>query len=152
MTKEAQNALLKTLEEPPGNSLIILTTPHKTELLPTIISRCQLEKMTRKEGDKPEKDAKIKKLYQKLRNQSRGERLGWADKNKEKISAKEDAIQYISVWSKELRNELIENPQKQEIKNGLKESLELLKNLKTTNVSPRLSVEKFLLKLPLNNK
>lgn len=42
MTTEAQNALLKTLEEPPPGILIILSTPTYTDLLPTIRSRCQL--------------------------------------------------------------------------------------------------------------
>ena len=37
----AGNALLKTLEEPPGNALIILISASHGELLPTIVSRCQ---------------------------------------------------------------------------------------------------------------
>ena len=37
----AQNAFLKTLEEPPGDSLIILITSMPQSLLPTIRSRCQ---------------------------------------------------------------------------------------------------------------
>jgi len=41
LTLEAANAFLKILEEPPGNSLIILLTSKPQLLLPTIISRCQ---------------------------------------------------------------------------------------------------------------
>lgn len=41
MGKEAQNALLKTLEEPPPETLIILTTGNPSSLLPTTRSRCQ---------------------------------------------------------------------------------------------------------------
>jgi DNA polymerase-3 subunit delta' len=37
----AQNHFLKTLEEPPGNSLFILLTEHPGQLLATIRSRCQ---------------------------------------------------------------------------------------------------------------
>ena len=37
----AQNAFLKTLEEPPGDALIILVTSMSQSLLPTIRSRCQ---------------------------------------------------------------------------------------------------------------
>jgi DNA polymerase-3 subunit delta' len=40
MNVAAQNALLKTLEEPPENSLIILVTPNAGALLPTLRSRC----------------------------------------------------------------------------------------------------------------
>ncbi len=42
MTPAAQNALLKTLEEPAGRALIILLTTHAGELLPTIRSRCRI--------------------------------------------------------------------------------------------------------------
>lgn len=38
----AQNALLKTLEEPGSNRYLILTTAKPSSLLPTIISRCRL--------------------------------------------------------------------------------------------------------------
>ena len=35
------NALLKTLEEPPGDALMILITPERSAVLQTILSRCQ---------------------------------------------------------------------------------------------------------------
>ncbi len=41
LTHEAQNALLKTLEEPPQSTIVILTASHLEGLLPTIISRVQ---------------------------------------------------------------------------------------------------------------
>ncbi len=41
MGDEASNTLLKTLEEPSGDTMLILTTSHKDALLPTILSRCQ---------------------------------------------------------------------------------------------------------------
>lgn len=41
MNINAQNAFLKTLEEPPPNSVIILVTSKPQYLLPTIVSRCQ---------------------------------------------------------------------------------------------------------------
>lgn len=44
MTEEAQNALLKTLEEPPRRSLLILTSSNPRSLLSTITSRCQVLK------------------------------------------------------------------------------------------------------------
>lgn len=42
MTTAAQNALLKTLEEPGGRSIVMLLTDQPNALLPTIRSRCQL--------------------------------------------------------------------------------------------------------------
>ncbi len=41
MEDAAANALLKTLEEPAGDCLILMTTANREALLPTIISRCQ---------------------------------------------------------------------------------------------------------------
>jgi len=41
MNQSASNALLKTLEEPPPASLLILVSPTRSQLLPTIVSRCQ---------------------------------------------------------------------------------------------------------------
>ena len=41
MGEEAANTLLKTLEEPSGDCMLILTTSRRDALLPTILSRCQ---------------------------------------------------------------------------------------------------------------
>ncbi|MFQ5744178.1 MAG: DNA polymerase III subunit delta' [Acidobacteriota bacterium] len=41
MNASAQNALLKTLEEPPPSSLMVLVTPAAQSLLATVRSRCQ---------------------------------------------------------------------------------------------------------------
>ena len=46
MTVEAQNALLKTLEEPPKYAIIILITDNKESLLDTIKSRCEIIKFS----------------------------------------------------------------------------------------------------------
>ena len=42
MNTESANALLKTLEEPPADSLILLVCDNPDTLLPTIRSRCQI--------------------------------------------------------------------------------------------------------------
>ncbi len=46
MNENAQNAFLKTLEEPPEKCLFILTTGRPGALLPTIRSRCQILTLT----------------------------------------------------------------------------------------------------------
>ena len=45
MTVQAQNALLKTLEEPPGYAVLILTADNAEALLPTVRSRCVILNM-----------------------------------------------------------------------------------------------------------
>jgi DNA polymerase III subunit delta' len=42
LTLPAEHALLKTLEEPPAGTTIILTSEYPTSLLPTVLSRCRL--------------------------------------------------------------------------------------------------------------
>jgi len=41
MNASASNALLKILEEPPSRSMLVLIATRKSDLLPTIVSRCQ---------------------------------------------------------------------------------------------------------------
>ncbi len=41
LTKEAANALLKTLEEPPSHAVFVLATTEVHRMIPTIVSRCQ---------------------------------------------------------------------------------------------------------------
>ncbi len=55
MTVQAQNALLKTLEEPPEYAVILILTTQVEALLPTILSRCVVLNM------KPVPDELVKK-------------------------------------------------------------------------------------------
>lgn len=41
LSKDAANALLKTLEEPPSHAIFILATTEPHKMIPTILSRCQ---------------------------------------------------------------------------------------------------------------
>lgn len=54
MTVQAQNALLKTIEEPPAYAVILLLTTNAEAFLPTILSRCVQLKL------KPLKDGEVK--------------------------------------------------------------------------------------------
>lgn len=56
MTPQAQNAILKTLEEPPEYVVILLLTTNVNALLPTILSRCVLLNM------KPVADEQVRKF------------------------------------------------------------------------------------------
>ena len=56
MTVQAQNAILKTLEEPPEYAVIILLTTNVNALLPTILSRCVVLNM------KPVADELVRKF------------------------------------------------------------------------------------------
>ena len=51
MNPQAANALLKTLEEPPARSLLLLITDEPQSLLPTISSRCQRINLTAEDDE-----------------------------------------------------------------------------------------------------
>lgn len=55
MTADAQNALLKTLEEPPGRTTLVLVATNAAALLPTIRSRCQQVRFAPLEEDSIER-------------------------------------------------------------------------------------------------
>ncbi len=59
LTKEAFNALLKTLEEPPAKVLFCFATTEPHKVLPTILSRCQRFNLNR---------IPLEKIIEKLRN------------------------------------------------------------------------------------
>ena len=77
LTKEAFNALLKTLEEPPDHVLFILCTTQVYKLPETVISRCQHLKF---------KPAQVKEIKRSLQRIEKGEKLKLAKGVKEGIA------------------------------------------------------------------
>ena len=82
LTLDAQNSLLKTLEEPPGEVVIILGVDSEYNLLPTIISRCQIEHLD--SSEKKEIDPKLKEQIEKLSSLSIEERFKIIEKLEER--------------------------------------------------------------------
>jgi DNA polymerase III subunit delta' len=81
LNEEAANCLLKTLEEPPAQTVLVLLAPDESSLLPTISSRCiqvplrplpraEVEAELIKRGAEPEQAARLAALS--------GGRIGWA--------------------------------------------------------------------------
>ena len=71
MTRQAQNALLKTLEEPPPGTLLMLVTATPSRLLPTLRSRCQRVEIAR-----PSRELALGWLAEQLEDGVSGETLG----------------------------------------------------------------------------
>lgn len=94
LTLEAQNALLKTLEEPPDYLLIFLLTPDEDLLLSTIRSRCQIVRLQNKNPTlTPEELTDMKDNFLKIIRGGIGERL----KNTEEVSkTREDAVNFLN--------------------------------------------------------
>lgn len=103
MTTSAQNALLKVLEEPPTDAVIILTSSHVEKLLSTIRSRCQLcrikqppEDMARKHLEKDYDAATVKTALL-----AGGGTIGGAkrilDESKEEVEALQTAKVFLGL-------------------------------------------------------
>jgi DNA polymerase-3 subunit gamma/tau len=80
LTKEAANALLKTLEEPPSHVVFVLATTEAHKMIPTIVSRCQRFDFRRLKLEEV-----VKRLEKIL--------------NLEKIKFEEDALELIAASS-----------------------------------------------------
>jgi DNA polymerase III delta prime subunit len=85
LTREAQNSLLKIIEEPPDNTLIVLITVNCETLLETILSRC----ITIKLANKQEKNENIETLTEKFFTSNYIERLKIIDNISEEENNRE---------------------------------------------------------------
>jgi len=108
MTIPGQNAFLKTLEEPPENSLIILCCPNEDQLLPTIFSRCQIIKLPSKsEVELDQKKLTIHySLFTKILKSSAGKRLQLIEPY---TKNREEAIKFCQEMIVTLRHQWINN-------------------------------------------
>ncbi len=145
LTPEAQNALLKVLEEPPAHTFIILGTETKETLLPTILSRCQMIELEEKKKELSDKTVEeINAFLTELPNLSIGDKL----KHAERLAKdKEKALLWIENFILVLRENMLQN-----LENANVNKIEILKSfqslhtlLKTTNVNPRFAIENTLL-------
>ncbi len=138
MTPPAQNAFLKTLEEPPPNSIIIVTSSTKNALLPTIISRCQIIQLRHAKRIKKKEIKKYWSKWQKLVEVNIDEKLN----RSAKINSAE-LEKYIQV----LHHKMVEN---QTTKNQIGEWLENLitcRQMINNNVNQKHAVDWLVLKL-----
>ena len=146
LTEEAQNALLKTLEEPPGKTQIVIGIGSARKLLPTILSRCQVIHLRGAGSRKDAAPEKAKKEFYDLLRKNYSARLNWAEDEKDRISSRSQAQDILSAWLLILRSFLLKE---KDIKTHLEKGLRYLNLLQTTNISPRLTIESFLLSLPI---
>ncbi|MCC8024747.1 MAG: DNA polymerase III subunit delta' [Clostridium sp.] len=111
MTVQAQNALLKTIEEPPSYGVILLLTTNPEGFLPTILSRCVQLKL------KPLKDEVVKEyLIQSL-------------------GVEESQAEIYAAFARGNLGKAIHLADSEEFKQMYHEILHLLKHLKDTDIS-----------------
>lgn len=143
LTIAAQNAFLKTLEEPSEDALIILSCQNKEQLIPTIISRCQIIYLANK------KEVKIDQtiithyllLITELTKVGVGERLKLIEpfaKNRE------EAIKFLNNIIVILQTELI-------TQNSQLTNIQLINLIKNCQASLRMLEQNINVKLVLDN-
>ena len=111
MTVQAQNALLKTIEEPPSYAVIFLLTTNQDVFLPTILSRCVQIKL------KPLKDSQVKEYLL------------------EHLQLKEAEADVYAAFARGNLGKAIRLAASEDFKILHTEMLYLVKNLKTMDIS-----------------
>ncbi len=82
LTPDAQNSLLKTLEEPPEEAVLILGVEKESQLLPTVLSRCEVINLESKLHNS--ELVKYSEEIEKLRSATIEERFEYIEKLEDK--------------------------------------------------------------------
>ena len=129
---EAQNALLKMLEEPGENNYFFLTTDHPHQLLSTVISRCRQIKINSPHF--PLSLPLLKPMLDVKENLALTESL---------ITTKEETLSYLQNQLRQYHQLLVEEPS---VTNSQKINLlQKAINMINSNVDPKSAVDFFLL-------
>ena len=145
ITLEAQNALLKILEEPPANTIIVIITAKRELILPTIISRCKVIVLQEKEIELTETDLlDLKDTLNILLTGKIGSKLKIAQNI---AKDKENTALWLEKMAVFVRNELTKDNSDIKYLNFLKELQKTYKTIESTNVSQRTALENLFLSL-----
>lgn len=137
MNREAANALLKTLEEPPYYAIIVLTASN-LNLLPTIISRCHVIHI------KATKASELAYDYQKILRDPFWQISALA----EKISANQETASFLNGMERYFMRRT-DDLNKVSGTKKVKEIIKAKQDLKN-NVNDRLIIESLILKFKYN--
>lgn len=134
LTLDAQNTLLKTLEEPPTKTLIILCTKKAEDLIPTVISRCRKIPLTTDTTQVTQDFITLPSLL----------KLNLAEKLEKSLEIskldKQEAIDLLSQWETDLHNNLLKID-KAEAVNAYNLVREVRQNLEKTNGSLKFAID-----------
>ncbi|HLD01475.1 MAG TPA: hypothetical protein VJC10_01235 [Patescibacteria group bacterium] len=150
LTIQAQNALLKTLEEPPNNTIIVLVAPTIEVFLPTVLSRCTIIVI-----DEPNKHAglageNLEEVLQTIPGWEVGQRLKQAEILAKEKQTAGDWIEKAILSTRNLLRNAVEKDEKETI-TQLKHMAKIFqaygRDIQTTNVNLRLALENMFLAL-----
>lgn len=145
LTVEAQNALLKLLEEPPLHTFIFLSCATDAYFLPTILSRCKEIRIAEIRKDQsPEKNEILTHYAQVVTTGSPGEKLVLA----EELTAQKDMLMETLVGILTvLRERMLQDTHSPVYPHVLTVLQRAYQLIETTNVTPRMILEHTFLEL-----
>mgnify|MGYP001560517515 FL=1 len=139
LTPEAQNALLKTLEEPPPHTQLVLEAPTSDMLLPTITSRCHVIHL--KETKEQSEDAtSVMAVIDKIIQAPIAKRIELID---EISKTRDEAKQWVSGAIAAVRKTMLEGKEGNAAK--ILRSLLTAQNQLSANVTPKLVLDNLFL-------
>jgi DNA polymerase-3 subunit delta' len=149
MNQEAQSCFLKTLEEPKGQTLLILVTSKPDMMLPTITSRSQTIKFFRPKdlplnSERQKREQEILKELIPVINSDLSDRFKYA---KSLDFEKQDAGEILEAIQKYFRNLLLTDYGNKKAIKILNLTDEISNKLLFTNANPKLALEILLLEL-----
>lgn len=151
LTTQAQNALLKTLEETPSYAVIILESSKTSDLLPTIVSRCKHISISKGKSFQNAQNEDISKYDSKIINNSLDEILMWVVE-----LSKEDTNTIITTLQQETqvsRATMLDVKTSQRNKLYLSHNLRILNDtindFNSLNINKKLALERMAMSLKL---
>ncbi len=142
LTQEAQNALLKLLEEPPKHVFVLCEAPSTASLLPTIVSRCEL--VNCRSSDRAPAIPEMNTALKQLLAGSNGQKLIYIETiAKDRLQAKEWTAQAIEAATQLLASAALDakgNEKRKTLTKLLRLLLGAQKELEL-NVNPKLVLD-----------
>lgn len=140
MTIEAANAMLKVLEEPPKQAVIILVTSQPKSLPTTILSRCETVVFPPAKEVETDEMAEALAELRKVARQSITERIKYA----KKIYERDNYTELVNLWLRSLRLHLVSKPTSAPV---LKNLLRLSQTISQPQYNHRIALETFFINL-----
>ncbi|GDX62115.1 hypothetical protein LBMAG33_4250 [Candidatus Levyibacteriota bacterium] len=147
ITPQAQNALLKILEEPPPHVVMILLASTKNVFLPTILSRCLIFELKYHLNISKDEEDKILETLYKIQNGSIGEKMAIAESfSKKKELTREQILSFLENILFILHRKIIQNDinMNTSIIRMIQKTHTIIN---TTNANPRLMLESLFISL-----
>ncbi|MEX2012986.1 MAG: hypothetical protein WD967_01120 [Candidatus Levyibacteriota bacterium] len=143
-TTEAQSALLKVLEEPPQNTFIFIIVQNKNLLLETVLSRCKIIETEDMKNFSKDELLEFSEIVGNLDSMGIGNKLRLAQ---DFGKSREEALIFLEKLIASFREKLINAPYEQRALQNLKKFQEIYSVVKTTNTTPRLTLENLFISL-----